>query len=190
MKAAIAILYLLALAPSAPPAGERFPLPCTYVAHTIGAELEPHAECARRKGERLVFSVQTLRAVSYDEHRLAQIAVEYTWHYLKRNGDSLPVMTYDNGADEFSEGLVRSVIGGKIVYFNRAFRQVVAPRYDWGWPFKNGRALVCSGCKEEQAGEHVNVVGGAWGYIDHAGKEVVPVTLDQDQAAAMEMNRQ
>jgi hypothetical protein len=145
--------------------------------------LEPHPRCARRGGQRLVFSAQTLRSASY-EHGLAAIAVG-TWYYLKRDGRSLQVVTYDNGPDTFSEGLVRSVVDGKLAYFDHSFRQVIAPRYDWGWPFEQGRALVCRGCTVQQAGEHSMMVGGTWGYIDRAGVEVVPVTLDQDAAMAM-----
>jgi hypothetical protein len=162
-------------------------LACTYVAKAPGAELESHPGCARRVEERLVFSAQTLRALSYDQHRLAEVMVEDSgWHYLKPDGASLPVVTYDNGADAFSEGLVRAPAGGKIAYFDRAFRQVIAPRYEWGSPFENGRALVCLGCKEERRGEHSWMTGGTWGYIDRSGKEVVPVRLEREQALKMD----
>jgi hypothetical protein len=188
MNVARTVLLLLALTPLASYAAHGFPLACTYVANTAGAGLEAHPRCARQQGGRPVFSARTLRELRYDGHRLAEIAVEHSWYYLKPDGRSLRVLGYDNGADAFSERLVRGPVDGKIAYFDRSFKQVIAPRYDWGWPFGNGRALVCIGCKAQRAGEHVDVVGGSWGYIDRAGKEVVPLTLDREQA--MKMDRQ
>jgi len=65
-----------------------------------------------------------------------------------------------------------------------AFEAVIPPHhYDWGWPFENGRALVCLGCREgEPEGEHRPVVGGRWGYVDKSGEEVVPVRLSRSEA--------
>ncbi|MFL6585216.1 MAG: WG repeat-containing protein [Chthoniobacterales bacterium] len=109
---------------------------------------------------------------------MAQALIERTWYYVKRDGATLPVITYDNGADYFSEGLVRSRLAGKIAYFNKQFEQVIPPRYDWGWPFENGKALVCVGCAEAapDADQHTMMQGGRWGYINHSAREVVGVT--------------
>jgi WG repeat protein len=122
--------------------------------------------------------------MSFSSDGLAQAFIDGQWHYIKRNGDTLPVITYDNGADYFSEGLVRSIRNGKIAYYTADFAQAVPPRYDWGWPFENGRALVCRGCKKDETdkSEHIPVVGGEWGYIDRHGIEVVPVRLSQAEA--------
>jgi WG containing repeat len=64
--------------------------------------------------------------------------------------------------------------------------QVIAPKYDWGWPFEAGRALICLGCKPTRAveDEHGSDEGGRWGFIDKSGKEVVPVKLTKAEAVS------
>ena len=106
------------------------------------------------------------------------------WFYVKPNGDLLQVVTFDNGADYFSDGLTRSLQSGKIAYFDTKLLQVIAPKYDWGWPFEGGRALVCTGCKagKPDGDGHGAVDGGRWGFIDKSGKEIVPVMLTKAQA--------
>ena len=164
----------------------RYPLPCTYVANEEAAELEPHANCATHQGSGLTVSEDDVHRMAFDADGLAAVWVEGQWFYVKRSGAMLPVVTYDNGADDFSEGLVRSVRGGKIAYYDAAFAEVIPPKYDWGWPFENGRALVCLGCaKGEPDGDgHVAIVGGEWGYIDTHGREVVPVHLSRSAIMA------
>ena len=92
--------------------------------------------------------------------------------------------TSDNYADDFSEGLTRSLVGNRIAYFDHDFHQVLPPTYDWGWPFKDGRALVCLGCKVAEVDDegHRPVIGGKWGFIDKRGREVVSVSLSQAEA--------
>lgn len=94
------------------------------------------------------------------------------------------MVTLDNGPDPFAEGLARSPRQGRIVYVDPQFMEIIGPRYDWGWPFAQGRALVCRGCRLLQDGEHSRVSGGRWGWIDHRGREVVPVRLSEAQARA------
>ena len=84
----------------------------------------------------------------------------------------------------FSEGLTRSLVGGKIAYFDSSFHQVISPKYDWGSPFEAGRALVCIACKPSKPDDdgHFSVDGGAWEFIDRSGKEVVRVKLTRAEA--------
>lgn len=163
----------------------EYPLPCVYVDNLPTADLESHAECAARAGGALRVSEDHLARMSY-LNGLASVVIDKHWYYVMRNGRSLAVLTYDNGPDDFSEGLTRSPVGDKIAYFDSAFQQVVGPKYDWGWPFEGGRALVCIGCKLGKPDDegHSSVSGGLWGYIDRSGKEVVPVKLSQDEVRA------
>jgi hypothetical protein len=46
--------------------------------------------------------------MSFSSDGLAQAFIDGQWHYIKRNGDTLPVVRYDNGADYFSEGFACS----------------------------------------------------------------------------------
>lgn len=157
----------------------QFPLPCSYVLN----ELEPHAGCAVREGAELKISEDHLKRLHFDADSLAQILIDGQWFYVKPDGRQLPVVTYDNGADYFAEGLVRSSVGARIAYFDLNFAAVVPPKYDWGWPFENGLALVCNGCRRGSADAdgHVPMEGGVWGYIDRRGQEVVPVTHSRER---------
>ena len=162
----------------------QYPLSCNYTPDEAQGELQPHQGCAVRQNGTLQLAPHHLQRMSFSADGLAQAWIDGQWHYIKRNGDTLPVITYDNGADYFSEGLVRSIRNGKIAYYTVDFAQAVPPRYDWGWPFENGRALVCRGCRKDKTDglEHIPVVGGEWGYIDRHGTEVVPVRLSEAEA--------
>ena len=112
------------------------------------------------------------------------ILIAGQWFYVRPDGSKVSVVTWDNGADDFSEGLARTLIDGKVAYVDERFEVVVPPEYDWGWPFEDGLALVCLGCSLEKAPaeEHTEVVGGTWVYIDLAGKEVLPPQGSRRQA--------
>jgi WG containing repeat len=161
-----------------------FPMECTYVANTAAAELESHAGCAARTRASLRISQKHLAKMSYTTNGLASAFIDGHWYYVRPDGDLLQVVTFDNGADYFSEGLTRSLVRGKIVYFDSKFHQVIPPKYDWGWPFEAGRALVCIGCKPVKSDDdgHGSLDGGRWGFIDKSGKEIVRVALTRAQA--------
>jgi len=161
-----------------------FLMECTYVANTPTAQLERHARCAALMGTSLRISGEHLAKMSYTTSGLAEASIAGRWYYVRPNGELLQVVTFDNGADYFSEGLTRSLVNGKIAYFDSTFHQVIPPKYDWGWPFEAGRALVCIGCKPaEPEGEgHISIDGGKWGFIDKSGKEIIRVTLTRAEA--------
>lgn len=151
------------------------PLSCTYASD---GELASHAQCAaHQRDASLNFAPAQLEQMSYSPKGLAEVLVEGRWHYVKRNGESLAVLTYDNGPDPFEQGLVRAQIEGRIAFYDETLRQVLPPKYDWAWPFHDGLARVCAGCKQgaPEGDGHVPVEGGLWGYIDRQGREVVAV---------------
>ena len=119
---------------------------------------------------------------------MAAVFVEGTgWAYVRRDGGTLEVPASDNGPDNFSEGLVRIRRAGKTGYADASFRTVIPPRFDFGWPFEKGRALVCLACRvappdPRHHDEHAPVTGGTWGYIDHRGREVVPIRYSREEA--------
>ena len=164
---------------------------CVYVSKPTrenpAPQLEPHVGCSRiGAGGELELDAGHLARMDFAENGLAAVLAEGDWHYVDPTGRSLRVITYDNGADHFSEGLVRGLRDGKMAYFNSRFEEVVPAEYDWGWPFENGRALVCSGCVlGESDGEHRPVVDGRWGFIAATGKEVVPVQLSRPEALGL-----
>ncbi len=147
-------------------------------------ELNVFSDCAVRIEGKLQIEERHLKALSYDEHGLGVMLVGGDWHYVRADGTAAAVMTWDNGADYFIEGLARTVVEGKIAYLDRSLAIVLPPTYDWGWPFADGAALVCRGCRPERApgDEHTSIVGGEWGYIDSAGREMVAVRYSRDGA--------
>jgi len=166
---------------------ETFPLPCEFIAsEPEGVDRE--ANCAVRQNGRIEVSQASLSKMFFSADGLARAFIDHSWYYIKRDGSTLPVITYDNGADYFSEGLVRSRIDGKIAYFDAQFKQLIPPKYDWAWPFEHGKAVVCIGCVEapRNDSEHRRVVGGRWGYIDHHGHEIVSVTHSREEILKME----
>ncbi len=145
------------------------------------SEWETYKNCASYIGAILKINPEHIKRINYNATGMATFWVDKQMFYLKTNGKYLPVVNYDNGADDFSEGLVRSLVDGKISYYNREFIQVIPAKYDWGWPFNHGRALVCSACsiETEEDGEHKAVIGGLWGYINKKGIEIIPVKYSQ-----------
>ena len=119
-----------------------------------------------------------LHAPRFDRYGIAAVWMEglKSFYYVRRNGHMVPVVAYDNGPDAFVEGRARTQVDGKIGYIDQWLRVVIPPRYDWGFPFERGKAVVCSGCAPKpDGGEHRIVEGGMWGAVDRNGREIVPL---------------
>jgi len=160
---------------------------CAYLPRPIQENMYPEWEsyddCAKYTNGELVVNPEHLKNLDFDSLGMAAFWVGSQIFYIKKSEEYLPVVAYDNGADDYSDGLVRSLVDGKISYYDANFRQVIAPKYDWGWPFKSGRALVCSRCsiQASDGDEHGMVTGGRWGYIDKEGEEVIPVEYSREE---------
>ena len=120
---------------------------------------------------KLEISTATLSTLEFDMDGVATVHAAGQFYYLRRDGHYLPVITFDNGADYFIEGLTRAVIDGKLGYYDTELQPAFAARFDWGWPFEDGSALVCDGCRrgEPDADGHVPMVGGRHYRIDRQG---------------------
>ena len=160
---------------------------CAYLAKETPQnkfpEWEPYENCAQYENGKLIIAPEHKEKIDFGSSGLAPFMTQGQYFYVKKNGSFLPVIFFDNGADYFQEGLARSLVNGKIAYYNQNFEPVIPPKYDWGWPFADGRALVCSGCSVQKPDKngHKPVVGGVWGYINKKGKEVVPVKYSQSE---------
>jgi hypothetical protein len=128
----------------------------------------------------------------FDSHGLAPVRSEeysrYGWMYVNRKGRVVisGVPSFDNWADEFSDGLVRTVVSNKYGFANRQGKIVVKPAYDWASPFSRGYAQVCNQCREKclmpggavelqslpGGCDHRVMVGGEWFKIDKKGRIV------------------
>lgn len=158
---------------------------CAYLSKPSADNLYPgwqvYDNCASHQKGLLNISAYHMGQIDFSDSDLAPFWFQGQHYYVKPDRSYLAVLSYDNGADYFSEGLVRSIKDGKIVYSNSILETVIPAKYEWGWPFEKGRALVCSGCALQAKDDmgHQSIVGGLWGYIDKEGREVVPVNNSQ-----------
>ncbi len=154
---------------------------CAYVAKETAQykypQMEPYENCASYLNGKLRLSPLHFSQLDFGASGLTSFWTHGQHFYIKADGSFLAVVSYDNGADWFAEGLVRSMVNGRIAYFNKDFKIVIPAKYDWGWPFSEGRALVCSGCRIQAADKdgHKPITGGKWGYINRQGEEIVPI---------------
>jgi len=160
---------------------------CSYLRkptkENVHSEWGGYENCARYGNGKLEIGPKHIVEVNFGPSGIAPFWTAAQWFYIKPSGEFLPVVSYDNAADDFREGLVRAPINGKIAYFNKSFKQVISPKYDWGSPFNSGRAFVCKGCSIQDPDEdgHKLITGGVWGYINRAGEEVVPVQYSREE---------
>jgi hypothetical protein len=137
----------------------------------------------------LFIAPDVLKELHFDSHGLAQVRSEedsrHLWMYVNRKGRVVVtgVPSFDNWADNFSDGLVRTVVKDKYGFSNRQGRIVINPAYDWASPFSHGYSEVCNQCREMCAMpggavevqsvsggcDHRIMVGGEWFKIDRKG---------------------
>lgn len=161
-------------------------LPCTYLSKSQ-QELHQVQACASLKNGQPVLDSAVLSDLLFDaaEDGLAQVHVNKVWHWVRPDGDMRAVLTFDNGADPFSEGLTRGPGTKGVAYYDRRLQQALDLPYAWGMPFQDGYALVCADCEASMAtGEHRELAGQTWGVIDRAGKEVVAPRFSLQEAAS------
>lgn len=165
-------------------------LPCTYAARASAEnptpelrELQPRGRCAalHRDGS-LSIEPDHLDQLDFADG-LGAVLVPMGWYYVTPDGRTAPVVSYDNGPDYFVEGLARTRRGGKIGFIDRSLSERIAPTWDFAFPFDGGVALVCQGCRPHptEDGEHSEMRGGVWGYIDHDGRVLVPVRFERER---------
>jgi hypothetical protein len=140
--------------------------------------------CELTSNGAIVVSKQSLADVSFGTEGLGSIIVDNReLYFVTRQGKTAPALIFDNGPDYVVEGLARTVKNGKVGFINAELDQVVAPIWDFAFPFEHGVAVVCMGCVSTPAHpddehEHQTMTGGKWGYIDKRGRIVVPVVYD------------
>ncbi|QYJ20948.1 hypothetical protein KYT87_25565 [Achromobacter sp. ES-001] len=187
------LLALLAAAPAAPAADpvSSYPLQCLYAAKHEGGSLESQDHCARVDGDTLTFAAQALARMDFNADGLSPAYTHGSWRWVRPDGKSVAVVTYDNFADDFEDGLTRGPWSGGMAYYDAQLNRVITTPYDWVDRFEGGLAVVCQGCRKVPAagGEHYYMAGGQWGAIDRQGRVVMPLrheaaSLMQDVEAA------
>ncbi|MBO6516811.1 MAG: WG repeat-containing protein [Bacteroidia bacterium] len=97
------------------------------------------------------------------------------WIAIDRNQNTLyDLVFFDNGPDDFREGLVRVKRNGKMGFADEYGRITIPCAYDFAWWFENGKAKVTYKAKEirDKYEEHFGIASDEWFYIDKKGKEI------------------
>lgn len=130
----------------------------------------------KNQHDQVVISVKYSAAMNFNKKGIAAVADSSGWIYIDTQGNILirPYI-YDNGPDYFSEGLARFVENSKFGFFDDSGKIVIDAQWDFAYPFTNGKAAVCEGCKIITENEHSGITGGEWGYIDRKGKVIIPI---------------
>ena len=136
----------------------------------------PNCISETKSGSFLVAS-KYIPGLSFDDYGLASVYTEKTgWMYVNRAGHAVvtEMPDFDNGADYFRDGLVRTTRRNKYGYANRAGVVVIPRIYDGAYPFDRGTAVVCEGCHVtwDKSHEHSWFVGGKWYRVDAQGRIV------------------
>jgi hypothetical protein len=161
-------------------------IPCIYTTNDSDpyvAELQPRGKCAYIEEGNLKICDTSLSRLNFSQQGLAEVLTElYGWVFVRRNGETIQTVTYDNGPDILNEGLIRYVDEKKIGFINKSGEIKIEAKYTFAYPFQDNFALVCNECRKESVGEHSVMVNGTWGYIDKNGNEVIPVKFSQKNA--------
>jgi hypothetical protein len=179
------------------PEAEAYDLTCSYTAsrdapdrsaNQVDYDWDRYARCARLDPDgRVVFDPAHRERMSVEDGFASVLVDAKGWYYVGPDGASLQVLSTDFNTDPWVEGLTRGRRDGKIVFFNRQFEEATGHRYDWAWPFQEGRALVCDGCVlEDSQQEHPILAGGTWWLIDRSGERIEPEALSEDEKARLE----
>jgi hypothetical protein len=78
----------------------------------------------------------------------------------------------DNGPDILEEGFYRYVENGKYGYQDHNLNIIIPAQWDFAYPFENGNATVCNGCKSIFKGEYSQMVGGQFFTINKIGQVI------------------
>lgn len=158
-------------------------------------DIDTHPNCVLQDDQGNPFiAPDYVSKLQFDSHGLAAVFDEdhsrQGWMYVDRQGRVIvkAVPVFDNWADEFSDGLVRTVINRKYGFADRHGTVVIAAKYDGAFPFTHGYAVVCIGCREicaisdhsraesDMDCEHHMLTGGQWFKINKAGRVVARVS--------------
>jgi hypothetical protein len=110
-----------------------------------------------------------LKQLDFKGEEIISVLINNSFYYIRKDGKKIKTLSYDNGADPFSDGLARTKVNGKIGFFNTNLDIILKPIYDFAFPFYEGEAEICTGCTEKKEGEHSMLDGGKWQKINRDG---------------------
>nr|WP_086937389.1 WG repeat-containing protein [Thaumasiovibrio occultus] len=164
----------------------------SYAGELRGCSYTPKGEetlvsfssCALYYDGQLTVADSHLDKIAFDEHGLAPFYLHdpALVFYVNLDGKGISTLFFNLEPDAFHDGLARTLVDGKIGYFNRDLDIVIAPIYDWAEQFTDGLALVCKECqlRRNTCYGSYSVHEGMKGYIDTQGNEIVPVNYKND----------
>jgi len=143
-------------------------------------ELSTHKKCGEIIGQdEFRIDPKHLKNLLFKKE-LAEVFVGDKVFYVSKSGKAARTHLFDGGADYFEEDLARTISNSKFGYMDEKLAVVIKPEYDFAFPFENGIAIVCNGCRPVSEGEHQSIAGGKWGVIDKSGARVIPVTSTKE----------
>ncbi|KAB7770188.1 hypothetical protein CKY51_04730 [Xanthomonas maliensis] len=130
--------------------------------------------CEVGRDGRLHLTADTLRQLRFDRDGLAIVAAGDRYHYVRRDGRTVPTLTVDNGPDPFAEGLVRVPRPTGVAFYDRQLHEAIPAVHTFAWPFADGVAQVCDGCQAAAPDRngYTAMQGGRWYFIDRHNREV------------------
>lgn len=158
----------------------EYDLACFFADRQAQGSLEHVEHCARATNDSVEFRPAVLARMDFGADGLSPATANGSWHWVRPDGRAVAVVTFDNSADDFEEGLTRGPWAGGMAYYDKQLNRVLATPYDWVDRFEGGLAAVCKGCRIERTrdGEHSVVTGGEWGAIDRQGRLALPMRPD------------
>jgi len=118
----------------------------------------------------LYLNPSDLKDLDFHQEALVLALIDGVWYYVRADGKAMrPILEEDGTPDHFEEGLARTRIDGKIGFFNKDLDLVLPPQYEFAFPFHNGMADVCIGCKEVMEQGVTLLDGGKWKRINRQG---------------------
>ena len=119
--------------------------------------------------ESTYLSPKELQNLDFSQDEVISVKIKEQFYYVRKDGKIISTLTYDGKADEFSDGLARTRTAGKVGFFNSNLEIVLKPIYDFAFPFHNGIAEICMGCKEKNEDGTSMLDGGKWKKINRKG---------------------
>ena len=166
-------------------AEQRNTLECSFFSNDVDpdlAELQPRGLCAYELNGRIFVSHSALHKLSVPAQGLASINVEgHGWYFVRPDGSTIASIPWENGPDDFVEGLARYTEGGKVGFIDTMGNIAIKAQYQHASQFSNGHAVVCNGCTNVSDGEHTFLKGGSWGCIDKNSSIVFPVEYSETE---------
>lgn len=130
----------------------------------------------------IVIPARFMMAADFSKEGLAIVVDEKGWALIDRKGVVVirTPFIFDDGPDDFAEGLARFTIGDKFGFYDKTGRTIIVPQFDFALPFQEGAAAVCTKCQKTKPDSdgHYSITGGRWGFIDRRGRVIVPLRFE------------